>query len=158
MRPPRKQPPSNAKPKQNTKPAAFERRGLFAWRTAAPMGLSARVSVIMAALAKGVLNSMEKHKLPHDKIIYVCTKKREPGLRVSCGAADGEALRAKLKRMVLERDLWMRVRVSQSGCMDKCEQGPNIMVFPDNVWYSNVQEADLEPLLDQIEADLKAAE
>ena len=97
---------------------------------------------------------MDKHNLPCDKIIYVCTKEREPGLRASCGAANGEALRAKLKQMVLERDLWMRVRVTKSGCMDLCEQGPNIMVFPDNVWYSNVQEADLEPLLDQLEAGL----
>ena len=100
---------------------------------------------------------MQENKLPHKKIIYVCTKKRDPGLRVSCGAGAGDALRAKLKEMVIERDLWMHVRVSQSGGMDVCEHGPNIMVFPDNVWYSSVQEADLEPLLDKIAADINSA-
>ena len=39
-----------------------------------------------------------------------------------------------------------QVRISQSGCMDLCAQGPNIMIFPDNVWFKNVQSNDLPDL------------
>lgn len=97
---------------------------------------------------------MEKQGLPFQKIVFVCTNRREGSDRVSC-AGCGEALRDRLKSMVKERRLNSRIRVSQSGCQDRCEQGPNIMVFPDNVWYSHVQDADLETILEDIIATLE---
>jgi (2Fe-2S) ferredoxin len=92
--------------------------------------------------------------LPFQKIIFVCTNRRENGERVCCAGGGGCVLRDKLKAMVKSRRLNSRIRVSQSGCMDKCEEGPNIMVFPDNVWLSGVQEADLEGILDTVAASL----
>jgi len=59
-------------------------------------------------------------------------------------------LRDTLKAMVNARGLKSKIRVSQSGCQDRCEQGPNIMVFPDNVWFSGVEEKDLDGLLDTV--------
>lgn len=97
---------------------------------------------------------MEKRALPFQKIVFVCTNKRENGERASCGKC-GEDLRDRLKAMVKERRLNSRIRVSQSGCQDRCEEGPNIMVFPDNVWYAHVQDADLEAILDDIVATLE---
>ncbi len=97
---------------------------------------------------------MEKRVLPFRKIVFVCTNRRENGERVSCGKC-GEALRDRLKAMVKERRLNSRIRVSQSGCQDRCEEGPNIMVFPDNVWYAHVQDEDLEVILEEIVATLE---
>lgn len=99
---------------------------------------------------------MQQSGLPFCRVIFVCTNERAPGERICCSAGGGGALQEKLKAMVKERGLRGRIRVSRSGCMDRCEDGPNIMVFPDNAWYSNVQEADLEPLLDSIVASLDA--
>jgi len=93
---------------------------------------------------------MEKRSLPHRKIIFVCVNQRPPGDRVCCAGGGGAELRTKLKAMVKERQLAHLIRVSQSGCMDRCEKGPNIMVFPDNVWYCGVQEADLETILEEV--------
>lgn len=91
---------------------------------------------------------MEKNPLPHQKIIFVCTNKREEGERVCCCSAGGNALRDTLKAMVKERGLKNAIRVSQSGCMDRCEKGANVMVFPDNIWYSAVRLEDLNAILD----------
>jgi (2Fe-2S) ferredoxin len=90
---------------------------------------------------------MEKQPVPHTKIVFVCTNRREEGERVCCASGGGAELRDKLKSMVKQRHLQSKIRVSASGCLDRCESGPNIMVFPDNVWYSHVTEADLEGIL-----------
>ncbi|MBI2435330.1 MAG: (2Fe-2S) ferredoxin domain-containing protein [Candidatus Hydrogenedentes bacterium] len=93
---------------------------------------------------------MEQKSLPYEKIVFVCTNQRAPGERVCCAGQGSIDLHAKLKELVKARGLRTRIRVSKSGCMDRCEFGPNIMVFPDNVWYSAVTEADLEAIVEKL--------
>ena len=56
--------------------------------------------------------------------------------------------------MVVERGLRPHIRVSRAGCLDRCGFGPNIMVFPDNTWYSRVTEADLDTILADLAGDI----
>ncbi|MBI4559144.1 MAG: (2Fe-2S) ferredoxin domain-containing protein [Candidatus Hydrogenedentes bacterium] len=97
---------------------------------------------------------MLEHALPFQKIVFVCCNQREPGERECCANKGGKELRDKLKSMVKARNLQSKIRVSQSGCQDKCEHGPNLMVFPENRWFSHVSEAELEYLLESIIATL----
>jgi (2Fe-2S) ferredoxin len=90
---------------------------------------------------------MEEKSLPHQKIVFVCTNQREPGERVCCAGRGSVELHAKLKEMVKARGHRVRIRVSKSGCMDRCEEGPNMMIFPDNVWLCGVEEGDLEEIV-----------
>lgn len=101
---------------------------------------------------------MQRNSLPHDKIIFVCTNQRVPGERVCCAGGGGCELRDTLKAMVKTRQLRSRVRVSASGCMDKCEDGPNVMIFPDNVWLSGVRMSDLDSILDAVASSLETGE
>lgn len=39
------------------------------------------------------------------------------------------------------------VRVNKAGCLDRCEQGPVCVVYPDNVWYQYVDQADLDEIV-----------
>ena len=98
---------------------------------------------------------MEEKSLPFEKIVFVCCHQRDSGERVCCADRGGVALRDALKARVRERGLRLRIRVSQSGCMDRCEDGANVMIFPDNLWLSGVTEADVDPLLDRLASDLK---
>ncbi len=98
---------------------------------------------------------MQTNPLPHQKIIFVYTNQREPGERNCCANGGGCILRDKLKDMVKKRQLRSKIRVSQSGYMDKCEDGPNIMIFPDNIWLSHVQESDLETILNAVALSLE---
>ncbi len=106
---------------------------------------------------------MESAPIPHCALVFVCTNLRPEGDRVCCGRhGDGEddpcsgaALHQRLKDMVKERRLRGRIRVSKSGCLDRCEDGPNVMVFPDNRWYSRVGPDDLEAILDSIVESLR---
>lgn len=98
------------------------------------------------------------NELPHEKIIFVCTNRREPGDRICCAAGGGCELRDTLKEMVKARGLKGKVRVSASGCMDKCEDGPNVMIFPDNIWLSGVRTNDLQPILDAVMRSLETGD
>ena len=42
-----------------------------------------------------------------------------------------------------------KVRVNQAGCLDRCEEGPCIVVYPDAVWYSYVDRADVDEIIDE---------
>lgn len=97
---------------------------------------------------------MERNPLPHRKVVFVCVNERPAGERVCCASCGGQAIRDALKAQVKERKLSNTIRVSQSGCMDRCEQGANVMIFPDNVWLSGVTEADVPAILDALIAGL----
>lgn len=99
---------------------------------------------------------MKENPLPHEKIVYVCCNQRDAGERVCCASQNGQEFRDRLKAMVKERGYRTKIRVSQSGCMDRCELGPNILILPDNVMLSGVTEADLEPLLERLIRDIRA--
>ena len=38
-------------------------------------------------------------------------------------------------------------RVSQAGCLDQCEHGPVVVIYPEGVWYGNVTETDLDEII-----------
>lgn len=93
---------------------------------------------------------MNRQPVPYRKIVLVCTNQREPGDRPCCALRGSVDIHARLKELIKERKLRGRVRVSKCGCLDQCAHGPNIMVFPDNIWYSGVQECDLETIVSDI--------
>ena len=80
---------------------------------------------------------METKRSPYLKHLYVCVNRRTDG-RACCAERDAEQIREKLKEYVNAHGLKGKVRVSGSGCMDLCEQGANVMVYPGERWYSRV--------------------
>lgn len=100
---------------------------------------------------------MNKAKVPYARIAFMCTNQKEAGKKC-CACGGSAALQAKLKEMAAARGLSGQVRVSKSGCQGRCNDGPNIMVFPDNTWYSGVQESDLETILDELAQGMASIE
>ena len=78
------------------------------------------------------------------KYIFVCENERAQG--DCCGHA-GKNIREKLKELVKEKGLTRDIRVSRSGCLDVCSEGPNVLLMPDNVWFKRVGEGDVEEIL-----------
>ena len=91
---------------------------------------------------------MEQERVPYQKILFVCINKREPR-EVCCSHRNSEAIATALKARVKELGLSRAVRVSKSGCQDLCAKGPNVMVFPDYVWYHGVAPADVERIVQE---------
>ena len=100
---------------------------------------------------------MKEHSLHHIVSIFVCTRDR--GKKDDCCARSGsEKVLSQLKKRIKERKLEDTVRVYASGCIDKCAKGPNVLMFPGNVWASKVGGSDVDAILDAAEAQIAAAE
>ena len=84
-----------------------------------------------------------------EKHIFICGNQRPPGNPRGCCDPSGQAKLQKLfKQKLAERGLKGKVRANQAGCLDQCEHGPNIVVYPDAVWYGHVTEADVDEIID----------
>jgi (2Fe-2S) ferredoxin len=85
----------------------------------------------------------------YEKHIFVCTNQREPGHpRGCCRDKGSERLREEFKRAIKERGLSKKMRVNVSGCLDACEFGPSVVVYPDSVWYGGVGVEDIREIID----------
>ena len=85
----------------------------------------------------------------YERHLFVCTNRREPGSsRPSCNA-DGKAeLHKLLKQGADAAGLKDRVRINQSGCLDQCEHGPTVVVYPEAVWYGHVGPLDVAEIIE----------
>ncbi len=72
--------------------------------------------------------------------VFVCHNSRPADApRPSC-AADGKSdLHTRLQQLSKEAGLGGKVRINKSGCLDQCEHGPTVVVYPEAVWYGNVR-------------------
>lgn len=52
------------------------------------------------------------------------------------------------KKALADRGLNRRVRANKAGCLDQCEHGPTVVVYPDGVWYGFVTESDIDEIID----------
>jgi len=55
-------------------------------------------------------------------------------------------VRARLKALIAEHGLKGRVRANQAGCLDYCEQGVTVVVYPEGVWYGAVTAQDVDEI------------
>jgi (2Fe-2S) ferredoxin len=84
--------------------------------------------------------------------VFVCTNRRPPGdRRGSCAERGGEAVVAALKREVEARGLVPSdaIRINKSGCLNECERGPTVVVYPEGVWYAGVRPEDVPDLVSE---------
>lgn len=82
--------------------------------------------------------------------VFFCTNQRD-GERQSCEDCGATALRDYAKKRVKELGLAGKdkVRINTAGCLDRCEQGPVVVVYPEGVWYSYVDEEDIDEIIDE---------
>ena len=78
------------------------------------------------------------------KVVLVCTNLKENG-KECCGMKGAEEIRLKLKEEMKKADL--TVRVSKSGCLDRCSEGVTVAIMPDDVWLGGVTEADIPDIV-----------
>lgn len=78
------------------------------------------------------------------KLILVCTNCRDEG-RECCAEKGAIDLHLKLKEAV--KAATHDVRVSKSGCLDRCSTGATVVIMPDNVWFGQVREEDIPEIV-----------
>ncbi len=82
-----------------------------------------------------------------EKHIFICTNQRTEGTRKSCGEACGMELVKAFKKAVKDNGLKGTVRAQRSGCLDACEFGPSMVVYPEGIFYGGVQLSDVDEIV-----------
>jgi (2Fe-2S) ferredoxin len=84
---------------------------------------------------------------PLERHVFVCINERDPSNPKGCCAARGaREVRSRLKRLAFEAGLRGRVRINSAGCLDQCEHGVTVVVYPEAVWYGGVTPDDVEEI------------
>jgi (2Fe-2S) ferredoxin len=82
--------------------------------------------------------------------IFVCGNQRKPGhSRGSCNSDGKDKLRSALKSELKRLGLKATVRANAAGCLDVCEVGPVIVIYPQAIWYGRVEVKDAARIVEQ---------
>jgi len=83
------------------------------------------------------------------KHIFICTNQRKEGERKSCGEACGMELVKAFKKALKDRGLKGEMRAQRSGCLDACDFGPSMVVYPEGIFYGGVQLGDVDEIVNE---------
>ena len=82
--------------------------------------------------------------------VFVCTNERAPDHpRGSCKLKGSVEVRDELKAQLKARGLAKLVRANNAGCLDQCEMGITVVVYPEQVWYGHVTVADIPEIIER---------
>lgn len=85
-----------------------------------------------------------------ERHLFICENERPEGHpRGSCSGRGSVALTKAFKDALRRRGLNSRIRANISGCLDACEFGPVVVVYPDAVWYGGVSVDDVAEIIEQ---------
>ena len=80
--------------------------------------------------------------------VFVCTNEKKGN---AC-SADGEKIRRELKEWAKDNPDWKkRIRINNSGCLDRCKEGAAVAIYPQNKWFTCASSKDLDQLKAEIE-------
>lgn len=83
-----------------------------------------------------------------EKHIFVCENKRSDGHpRGCCSDKGGAEIRDLFKSRLKELGLNANIRANSSGCLDACEFGVSVVVYPEQIWYGGVTKEDVEEII-----------
>ncbi len=86
-----------------------------------------------------------------DKHVFFCTNQREDG-SACCGNFSAQKARDYVKNKVKELGISNsenHIRINSAGCLDRCDEGPVLVVYPEAIWYTYVDESDLDEIIEK---------
>ena len=82
--------------------------------------------------------------------VFFCVNRRDaPERCCACSGAEDMKNYAKGRIKALKMKGPGGVRINSAGCMDRCEEGPCVVVSPEGTWYTYVDEKDIDEIIDE---------
>jgi (2Fe-2S) ferredoxin len=98
--------------------------------------------------ARGLRLRLFMAKFTHH--IFVCCNQRPEGHpRGCCNPTGSAALRDCFKKELAARGLQGEVRANSAGCLDQCELGPTVVIYPQAIWYGGVTPGDVSRIIEE---------
>jgi (2Fe-2S) ferredoxin/ubiquinone/menaquinone biosynthesis C-methylase UbiE len=79
--------------------------------------------------------------------VYVCDQQKAEGVPC-CTARGSRGMIEELRRQIVAQGLANEVQITTCGSLGLCERGPNMVVYPEGVWYSGVRAEDVPEIVD----------
>jgi (2Fe-2S) ferredoxin len=80
--------------------------------------------------------------------LFVCMNERPTGHpRGCCKSKGAEELLQTLKTEIAKAGIQAEIRAQKSGCLDTCEYGMSLVVYPENIWYGHVKLTDVPEII-----------
>jgi len=83
----------------------------------------------------------------YSRHLFICINERKDGSRPSCGESRGMEIVAAFKRQIKLAGLQVTMRAQRTGCLDACEMGPSVVVYPDGIFYGGVTVNDVPEIV-----------
>ena len=82
--------------------------------------------------------------------VFFCTNQREGG-KQSCDQCGAQAARDYMKQRCKQLGIHGpgQIRINSAGCLDRCGEGPVIVIYPEETWYTYVDKEDLDEIIEQ---------
>ena len=82
--------------------------------------------------------------------VFFCTNLRADG-SPCCQQHGAQQARDYVKQKVkaLGSAIPHKVRINTAGCLDRCSEGPVIVIYPEETWYTYVDDADLDEIISE---------
>lgn len=82
--------------------------------------------------------------------VFFCVNQREGG-EACCANKGSVAMRDYAKSRIKSLGLAGpgQVRINQAGCLNRCAEGPAMVIYPEGVWYSYVGQDDIDEIIEQ---------
>lgn len=86
----------------------------------------------------------------YDKHIFICTNQRVEGSpRKSCGDSHGMEIVDAFKKKLKELGLPIKLRAQKAGCLDICDFGQTVVIYPEGVFYVGVELSDVDEIIQE---------
>lgn len=86
----------------------------------------------------------------YQRHVFFCLNERDAPEKCCANAGAAEMQKyAKDRVKALGLSGEGKVRINKSGCLDRCEEGPCVVVYPDDVWYTYVDRSDIDEIIDR---------
>lgn len=86
----------------------------------------------------------------YERHVFFCCNERDPSdARGCCNAKGASEMRDYAKAQVKELGMAGegKARINQAGCLDRCSEGPCVVVYPDAVWYTYLDRSDIDEII-----------
>jgi len=81
--------------------------------------------------------------------VFFCLNEREEGA-ACCGRHHASEMQQHAKSRIKALGLSGvgKIRVNKAGCLDRCDEGPCVVIYPEAVWYTYVDRHDIDEIID----------
>lgn len=87
----------------------------------------------------------------YDKHVFFCVNQRPAG-EDCCNNHNAQAARDYVKDKVKQLDISTEknfIRINSAGCLGRCDLGPVLVVYPEAVWYTYIDQSDLDEIIEE---------